>query len=159
MFYQGACTVWADQELVAAIPASNEDSEKLADLMDVAVVGLENRDSLTAYKELRDALCGELGYQRLTLLFKMEMEKEQKFDESSERASKLACAARPKTSRAPKTNRAPVPELPPLTATNRIQQKGRKYILIAPDGKHRLLGLVEIVMYKCGWKGADDFQV
>lgn len=79
VFHRGACTVWADEKFVAAIPASNDEAGQLADLIEAG----EDPE----YFALRDRLCGEHGYQRTSLLFKTEMEKLRRQDS-------LASAAR-----------------------------------------------------------------
>lgn len=83
IFKDGACVVFADEEFTAAIPCTNGQATELADLMDAAVID----NDLRRYSALRDSLCGAMGYQRLSLLFKTEMDKQQ-------RKEVLASAAR-----------------------------------------------------------------
>lgn len=89
VFPNGVCTVWTDAQFTAAIPASNDETNELADLMEIAATNgiTPEEPAMKAYYVLRDRLCGEKGYQVLSLLFKQEMDKVR-------RATQLASAAR-----------------------------------------------------------------
>jgi hypothetical protein len=89
VFPNGAAVVFADEELVAAIPASEEQADQLADLMEQATISWPvGPDDLLPYKKLRDELCSPYHYVQLTAMFKREMDIEQN------RETKLASAAR-----------------------------------------------------------------
>lgn len=145
VFAKGCCTVWADEQFVAAIPATNDETNELADLFDVAVIALE--DGAPEYYALRDKLCGDLGYQRLSLLFQQEMEREKAKEESIERASTLACAARRN-----------IKPLEPLKAPQnaRITQKQGKYVVVDDEGNARSLSRLEKWLYKLRLKEHFD---
>ena len=89
MFKDGACTVFSNEEFTAAIPATDEETSELADLLEIAATGGASPDepAMVAYYALRDRLCGENGYQMLSLLFKQEMDR-------LRRSQQLASAAR-----------------------------------------------------------------
>jgi hypothetical protein len=92
----GACVVFANKELTAAIPATNNDTEKLSALMEQAsMVRPVTDDALRPYQKFRDELCFPSHYIPLTAFFKTEMEK-QKDREEGQRSkyTKLASAAR-----------------------------------------------------------------
>jgi hypothetical protein len=63
-FAQGVCTVFADEELAAAIPASQKQANMLADLMDSFAIALDDDFSGAGkdYFTLRDELCAPLGH-------------------------------------------------------------------------------------------------
>lgn len=95
-FPNGCCAVFANEELVAAIPATNDDTNELADLLEIVAIGATKDDpALKAYFDKRDELCGATPYIQFTLFFKSEMEK-QKAREEGPRAKylKLASSAR-----------------------------------------------------------------
>ncbi len=89
IFADGVCAVWSNEEFTAAIPATNEQAEELADLFEIAAIGgISNDDiAMQKYFTLRDQLCGEKGYQMLSVLFMQEMQK-------LRRSQQLASAAR-----------------------------------------------------------------
>lgn len=99
VFKDGAAVVFAtdvdgksEPQLVAAIPATNDQTETLSDLMEIAAIALTGDDvAYRAYCKLRDELSAPLGYQRCTILFQQEMKKAQSRDE---KYHKLASAAR-----------------------------------------------------------------
>ena len=86
-FPLGAATVWSDEEFTAAIPATREQTDQLADLMEK---GNETRD-FTEYFNLRDRLCGKLAWNALSMKFHNSM---QKMMEREEAIRALASAAR-----------------------------------------------------------------
>jgi hypothetical protein len=95
-FKLGVCAVFANEELTAAIPATNDDTEKLAALMEqAAMVRPVTDDAIRPYQKFRDELCAPSHYIQLTAFFKSEMEK-QKDREEGQRSkyTKLASAAR-----------------------------------------------------------------
>ncbi len=77
-FPRGACVIFADQELLAAIPASFVETKKLDELLTNQV----------AYLAYRDKLCGETGHEELTRIFREAMEKEQYIEEVKEQAAR-----------------------------------------------------------------------
>lgn len=88
-FKQGVCAVFANEELTAAIPATNDETEELADLMEMASISRPvTEEGMRPYQELRDKLCEPFHYVQLTAWFKSEMDLERN------REDKLACAAR-----------------------------------------------------------------
>lgn len=153
MFRDGACTVWVDQQFTAAIPASNDDTERLADLFDVGSIEIENKNTMKAYYDLRDELCGDMGYQRLSLLFKQEMDKEQAKDEANERASVLACAV--KVNRQAKGIPYTTDDVSELFETKqppRVRRAKRGYVYVNEDGIGRPLTFWEGWLYRLGLK-------
>jgi hypothetical protein len=95
-FPQGVCVVFANEELTAAIPATEEQTEKLIDLMEQAAISWPvGPDDLRPYKKLRDQLCAPSHYVPLTAFFKVEMEKQQAREEGNRsKYTTLASAAR-----------------------------------------------------------------
>lgn len=107
IFSKGVCAVWASPEdesiepqLVAAIPATNDQTAELADLMEIAAIALTGDDAAyVAYCKMRDELCQPLGYQRCSILFRQEMEKVQAYDDRpTDKYNALASAHVPKAS-------------------------------------------------------------
>lgn len=100
MFPDGAAVVFADEVFTAAIPATAEETNQLADLME-EIANADPKDkpiAVAKYDVLRTRLCGVKTYNLLSLLFKQEMEKVQKEEERREASpySQLASAYRPK---------------------------------------------------------------
>lgn len=100
MFKHGACTVWADQEFIAAIPATNKQTHELADLMERWAVALDDDFSGAGkdYNVYVTQLCIPHGRKLWADLFKQEMEKQKAIEEDPE-ANKyraLASASRPR---------------------------------------------------------------
>ena len=100
MFAKGVCAVFSDEQFTAAIPATNDETNELADLFEAAALDLENGgEALTRYYAMRDRLCQPQGYQILSTVFLQEMEKAKHIEETNEFVEKrhsLATAARPK---------------------------------------------------------------
>lgn len=103
MFSAGACVVFQNEQLMAAIPATNDQTHELADLAEVFAIGEVNQNdpAWLAYYNLRSKLCSPLGLELLTKVFRQEMGKLQEASEAYEAASnerylKLASACRPK---------------------------------------------------------------
>ena len=96
-FPNGAATVWSNETFTAAIPATNEQTNELADLFDIAAIALTPDDAaLKAYYVKRDELCAPMGYQVLSALFIQEMEKLKAKEESpNAKYLTMASAARP----------------------------------------------------------------
>ena len=72
-FPKGVAVLWVDEELTAAIPATAEQTDQLADLT----------GKPSEYAKLRDELCAPHGYKLLLNLFRTEMEKVRKAEESA----------------------------------------------------------------------------
>jgi hypothetical protein len=100
VFAKGACVIFADEEFVAAIPATNEETNELAELMARVAFTLETKER-EAYNARRDELCFPNDFKTCSKLFKQEMDKMKAYDDAKETAPnakflKLATAARPK---------------------------------------------------------------
>lgn len=95
MFPSGACLVFADEEFVAAIPATNKQTNDLADLFESCAVALDDdfTGSGADYDKMRDELCSPKGWQMLAELFNQEIAK---VEVRKKAQSMLASAARPK---------------------------------------------------------------
>jgi len=88
-FPDGCCTVFANEELIAAYPATNEQTEELGNLAEIYGIAPSADDvAMNEYLKLRDRLCAPHHYVQLTALIKKEMEKEYSRD------TRLASAAR-----------------------------------------------------------------
>src|SRR4051812_14097221 len=76
-FPNGACVIFSDEEFVAAIPATNDETNELADLVDIAAISFSPDDpAMKAYYARRDELCGGTHHLVLTAAFKREMDLE-----------------------------------------------------------------------------------
>lgn len=95
-FPNGACVVFTDEQLVAAIPATNDQTHELADLLEIVAIGATKDDpAMKAYFARRDELCGSVPYIQFTLFFKSEMEKQKDREEGTRsKYLKMASAAR-----------------------------------------------------------------
>ena len=100
MFAKGACTIFADEKFVAAMPATNEQTHQLADLMEGWAVALDDDWSGAGkdYAIMAMQLCHPHGKLFYTRVFAQEMTKQQDIEEdpAANKFRALASASRPK---------------------------------------------------------------
>jgi hypothetical protein len=92
MFPLGAAVVFADEEFVAAIPATAEQTDKLADMMEDVATEENKFEELAKYTAYREELCCGKPIGLLSKAFELAMMQEKTEEENP--FAKLASAAR-----------------------------------------------------------------